>query len=257
MVLLKRRPSGSARDARAVLALRILVHIAALVPLAVLLWQYAHGEFLVDPVRETTSRTGRTALLLLVLSLACTPLATVTGLPQVLRVRRALGMYAFLYVGLHFLIFAGLDYGFDPIQLRQAIFDQKYVLVGVAAGLLLVPLAVTSTRGWQRRLGVKWKRLHRLVYLAGIAAVLHFLWLGKDPREPLRWAAVVGILLLFRMPWVRMAVSRGRRGLGLALTRRMRRLIPAPDVPDPPPACGTSFRSDPSAPRGPGTRTAR
>lgn len=210
MVLLKRNPSGSARDPRGVLVLRMLVHAAALAPLVLMLWQTARGQFLVDPVREITSRTGRTALLLLVLSLSCTPIATVTGLRQVLRVRRALGMYAFLYTGLHFLTFAGLDYGFDLSQLRQAIFDQRYVLAGVASGLLLAPLALTSTRGWQKRLGKNWKRLHRLVYLASIAAVVHFLWLGKDPREPLRYGAIVAVLLILRLPWVRTVLSRVR-----------------------------------------------
>jgi sulfoxide reductase heme-binding subunit YedZ len=190
--------------------LQALVHVGALVPLAWIAWQLSQGAFLVDPVREITTLTGKTALILLVLSLACTPMATVFGLKQVLRLRRALGLHAFLYVSLHFLTFVGLDYGFDLALIGDAIFAQRYVLVGTAAGLVLLPLAITSTVGWQRRLHRNWKRLHRFVYLAGILAVVHFLWLVKDVREPLRYAAVLVVLLVLRIPQVRRAVSRLR-----------------------------------------------
>jgi sulfoxide reductase heme-binding subunit YedZ len=191
--------------------LRVLVHVAALAPLAWTIWQYGQGLFLVDPVREITTRTGRTALILLVLSLVCTPLGTIFGLKRVLRVRRALGMYAFLYASLHFATFVGLDYGFDVGLLGQAIFDQPYVLVGLAAGLILLALALTSTQGWQRRLGKNWKRLHRLVYLAAILAVVHLTWILKDPRDPLRYLAVLALLFVLRIPPVRRGVSRMRQ----------------------------------------------
>jgi sulfoxide reductase heme-binding subunit YedZ len=187
--------------------LRIVVHAGALVPLAWLLWAYWQGQFLVDPVREITSLTGKTALILLVLSLACKPIHTLLGFRSVLRVRRALGMYAVLYASLHFLTFAWLDYGLDLGLLRGAILDQRYVLAGLAAGLTLLPLAITSTKGWQRRLGKGWKWLHRLVYLAGILAVVHFVWLVKDYREPLRYAVLLAVLLFLRIPRVRRGVS--------------------------------------------------
>lgn len=193
--------------------LRIIVHVGALLPLALIVWQYSQDLFLVDPVREITTRTGKTALILLVLSLACTPLSTVFGFRQALRVRRALGLYAFLYASLHFATFVGLDYGFDLPLLREAIFNQRYVLAGFAAGLVLLALALTSTMGWQKRLRKNWKRLHRLVYLAGILAVVHFAWLLKDGREPLRYAAVLTVLLFLRIPRVRKAVSNARRWL--------------------------------------------
>ncbi len=93
-------------------------------------------------------------------------------------------------------------------MIAQDILDQRYVLVGLAAGLLLLPLAITSTKGWQKRLGKNWKRLHRLVYLAGILAILHFVWLVKDIREPLRYGAVVALLLIVRIPGLRRVVSR-------------------------------------------------
>lgn len=190
--------------------LQILVHVGALLPLAWTVWQYSQDLFLVDPVREITTRTGRTALLLLVLSLACTPLGTLFGFKQVLRVRRALGLYAFLYASLHFATFVGLDYGFDAGLLVQAIFDQRYVLVGFASGLILLALALTSTRGWQKRLGKNWRALHRLVYLAAILAIIHLAWLLKDLRDPLRYAAILALLLVLRIPRVRKAVSRAR-----------------------------------------------
>ena len=199
--------------------LQIVVHVGALLPLAWTIWQYLQRSFLVDPIQEITTRTGKTALILLVLSLACTPLNTLLGFKQVLRVRRALGLYAFLYASLHFATFVGLDYGFDLDLLAQAIFDQRYVLVGFASGLILLALAIISTRGWQKRLGSTWKRLQRLVYLAAVLAIVHFAWLVKDIREPLRYGLVVAVLLVLRMPPVRKGASRARRWLKARISR--------------------------------------
>ena len=190
---------------------RVLVHTGALAPLVWLVWHYVQGLFLIDPVREVTTITGRTALILLLLSLACTPITTLTGLKQAGRVRRALGMYAFLYAGLHFLTFVWLDYRFDLEFLGPAVFAQRYVIVGFAAGLILLALAATSTRGWQRRLKRNWKRLHSLVYLASGLVILHFLWLSKDDRLPWRYGIILALLLLLRLPPIRRAISRGRR----------------------------------------------
>jgi sulfoxide reductase heme-binding subunit YedZ len=150
------------------------------------------------------------SIILVVLTLACTPINTIFGFRQALRVRRTLGLYAFLYVGLHFLTFIWLDYALDLPLIWEAIFDQRYVLAGFASGLILLLLALTSTRGWQRRLGKRWKRLHRFVYLAGILAVVHYLWLAKDARDPLRYGVLVAILLVLRIPHIRRAVSNVR-----------------------------------------------
>lgn len=191
--------------------LRIVTHIGALLPLALLAWDYWGGRLSVNPIQDITLRTGKAALVLLVLSLACTPINSVFGYRPVLRVRRALGLYAFMYVGLHFLIFIGLDYSFDLALIREAVLEKRYALVGFAAFLILLPLAVTSTKGWMRRLGRLWKRLHRAVYVAALLAVLHFVWLVKsDIREPLLFGAVVVVLLVLRTSRIRQPASRFR-----------------------------------------------
>ena len=191
--------------------LRLAVHAGATAPMVWLLWAYLRGQFF-DPVRQITTITGRAAIALLVLTLACTPLSIVFGWKPVLRVRRALGLYSFLYVVLHFLTFAGWDYGFQPDLLGPALFSQRFVVFGVVALPLLIPLAITSTRGWQKRLGKKWRWLHRLTYVAAILALLHYLWIGKDPTIPLRYTAAVALLLVVRLPWVRRWFRKTRLG---------------------------------------------
>jgi sulfoxide reductase heme-binding subunit YedZ len=191
--------------------LRILVHIACWLPLALLIWDFTRDNLTVNPIQEITHRTGKTALILLVLSLACTPVNTLVGIKQVLPLRRPLGLYAFFYVCLHLLTFVALDYGLDLALIEEAIVEKRYVLVGFTAFLLLLPLAITSTKGWQRRLGKRWKLLHRLVFLAAPLAVVHFVWLVKaDIREPLLYGAAVVCLLLLRRPIVRGALTRWR-----------------------------------------------
>jgi sulfoxide reductase heme-binding subunit YedZ len=200
--------------------LQVVVHGGALAAVSWLVWSYWQGLFIVDPVREITTYTGKAAIILLILSLACTPIITLFGYKPVSRVRRALGLYAFLFASLHFLTFVGLDYGFDLDLLGGAIFEQRYVVVGFAAGLILLALALTSTKGWQKRLRRNWKRLHQLVYLAGILVAVHYLWLSKDIRAPLRYAAIIVLLLVLRIPPVRRATSQIRHRLK-AQTRRL------------------------------------
>jgi sulfoxide reductase heme-binding subunit YedZ len=186
----------------------IVVNCAALLPLLWLVWDIAQGNLSANPIDDITDRTGKAALILLMLSLACTPVNTVFGFKQALTVRKALGMFAFVYASIHLLIFVGLDYGFDlALILDDALLTKPYILVGLAAFLILVPLAITSTRRWMKRLGQNWKRLHRLVYLAGVAVVLHFLWLAKaaEDYEPLTYGLILAVLLLLRVPAVRRA----------------------------------------------------
>jgi sulfoxide reductase heme-binding subunit YedZ len=186
-----------------------VVHVGALAPLAIMVASYVRGRYF-DPVRQVTTGTGRAAIVLLVLTLACTPVAVLTGWRRVLRVRKALGLYSFLYVSLHFLTFAGWDYGFRIDLLGPALFRQNFVVYGLAALALLVPLAITSTRGWQARLGRKWRWLHMLFYPAAILAVVHYLRLSKDPTVPLRYGVVVLALLAIRLPSVRRGLRQAR-----------------------------------------------
>lgn len=188
------------------------VHVAALTPLAVILILAWQGRLTANPIQDITLRTGQTALVLLVLSLSITPLYTAFTIKELLPLRRRLGLYAFFYAILHFLIFVGLDYGFDPELLKEAIFEKRYALVGFAAFLILLPLAVTSTKGWMRRLGKRWKALHRWVYVAAVLVIVHYVWLVKsDIRTPLLYGAVVGILLILRAPAVARRVRQLRQ----------------------------------------------
>ena len=184
-------------------SLPILIHIGALLPLVIMIWGFFDNQFF-NPIQELTFRTGRYALHLLILSLACTPLNTLFGWRWAISVRKLLGLYAFMYAALHFSIFVGLDYGFNWELLLEAIFEKRYALVGFSAFLILLPLAVTSTKGWMKRLGKRWKRLHQWVYLAALLVIVHFIWLVKgDIQRPLIYGAVVLLLLAFRLPPVR------------------------------------------------------
>ena len=192
--------------------LQLFVHLAALLPLALLIWDVTQGNLSVNPIQDITFRTGKTALILLVLTLAVTPVNTILGFRQAIKVRRALGLYAFLYASIHFFIFIGLDYGFNLRLLWFELVEKRYVLVGTTALLILIPLAITSTKGWQRRLGRTWKMLHKWVYLAGILVIIHYTWVQKsDIREPLVWGGIVVLLLVLRIPVVRRAIVRFRK----------------------------------------------
>lgn len=191
--------------------LQILTHVGALIPMARLVYHAASGNLSVNPIQDATLRTGKPALVLLLLTLSITPLNTIFGFRQLLRIRRWLGLYAFFYAGVHFMIFIGLDYGFDLGLLKEAIFEKPYALVGFATGVILLALALTSTKGWKRRLGKWWKRLHKFIYAAAILAVIHYLWLVKsDIRVPLLYAAIAILLLIIRIPPVRKFASRLR-----------------------------------------------
>ncbi|MEZ4770095.1 MAG: protein-methionine-sulfoxide reductase heme-binding subunit MsrQ [Caldilineales bacterium] len=205
---------------------QIFVHIAALLPLVVLIIDALRGNLTVNPIQEATFRTGKTAMILLVASLACTPANTVFGFTPAIKVRRALGLYAFLYALVHFSIYVGVDYGFDLRLILLELEEKRYVLVGFAAFLILLPLALTSTKGWQRRLKKTWKKLHRWVYAAGALVMVHYIWVQKsDIREPLLWAGVLGLLLLLRWQPVR------TRAVSFRTSRRAGRRKPRPAEP--------------------------
>ena len=181
----------------------IIANIGAVTPLIYTVWSTFSGNF-IDPISEGTRWTGYTALVLLVLSLAVTPLVALTGYRKLATVRKSLGLQGFMYMTIHLLFFIGLDYGFNlSLIFGDALLKKRYVLVGFSAFLLLLPLAITSTKGWMRRLGRNWKKLHRLVYLAAPLAVLHYFWVQKVPAESLIYAAVVLLLLLARVSPIR------------------------------------------------------
>jgi len=185
----------------------ILVHIACVLPIPWLLFDAWQGNLTADPIRASILRTGKIALELLVLSLTCTPLNAIFGFTPALRVRRALGDYSFLYVCLHFAIFVGLDYGFN---FQYVIFEltRPYALVGLIAGLLLIPLAITSFPPWLKRLGKNWKRLHYLVYGINFLAALHYILVVKQGvTEPYLWMILIIFLLVLRLPPVRHFLS--------------------------------------------------
>jgi sulfoxide reductase heme-binding subunit YedZ len=155
-----------------------------------------------NPVEAITHTTGEWALRFLVATLAVTPLRRLFSWRFLAPYRRSLGLLCFFYAALHFGTYLILDLGLDPSILLEDVLERPYVSAGFTAFVLLVPLAVTSTRGMARRLGRHWKTLHRLVYLAAVCAVVHFLWLVKaDLREPLVYASVLGLLLALRVGW--------------------------------------------------------
>ena len=175
--------------------------VGALVPLAVLLWRAAHGTLGADAIAVGLNQLGYLALALLMASLACTPLKILTGWTWPIRVRRMLGLFAFFYASLHLLTYVGIDQQLDWPVLWGDVTQRKFMIVGFLAFLCLAPLAWTSTDASVRRLGFKrWKALHRLAYVAGVLAVVHFTWRVKsDVRVPMTWAAILGVLFLVRI----------------------------------------------------------
>lgn len=181
-------------------ALSPLVAVAAAIPLAVLIGRFFSDDLGANPIEEITHVTGDWTLRLLLLSLAVTPARRLFRIPALAPLRRTLGLAAFGYAALHLLTYVGLDQGFAWSYLLEDVSDRRYVTAGFTAFLCLVPLALTSTRRAQRRLGRRWQVLHRLVYVAAILGVIHYLWLVKaDLLPPLVYAAVLAVLLASRL----------------------------------------------------------
>lgn len=198
------------------LAVRALMHALALVPLARILYAVLTDMLSANPVQDVEQRLGRAAIALLTAALAVDPAVTLSGWRKLEKLARPLGLYAFGYAFLHFLVFIGLDFGFNKPLLWQELREKPFILLGLSALLILNALAVTSFRWWMRKLGKNWKRLHRLVYLAGLLVVIHYgLSLKGDffqfkGNVLLPWLYGIAILLLLamRIPLVKKWIRR-------------------------------------------------
>ena len=207
--------------------LQIAMHIYGWSVLVLLIYKYFTNDLTADPVQYLERRTGHHAIALLVLSLACTPLNTLFKWSELLKRRRALGLYAFMYATIHVLIYLDLDFGLAWSFILQNFTQDPRLIVGLTAFLLLIPLAWTSFDIWKKRLKKNWKRLHKIVYAIVPLAVLHFAWNKKgdiftlqgDIAQPLAYALIVITLLILRIPRVRKGIVSARNWI-LSLFRR-------------------------------------
>jgi len=191
---------------------KVVVFLLALAPAGWLAWRTVHDALGVNPVEELELTTGIWAYRFLLLSLAITPLRRLSGLNTVIRFRRMLGLFAFAYATAHLLIYVVVDQGLAVRYILQDVAKRRFITAGMVAFILLVPLAITSTKGWIRRLGRRWQALHRLVYVSAAAAALHFIWKVKVPiGEPVYYAGLLAILLAVRLLWRRRPVVAARR----------------------------------------------
>jgi len=176
--------------------------LGGLVPLAALVVRAVRGTLGANPIADALNQLGLLALIFLVASLAPTPLKSLFGLTWPMRVRRMLGLFAFFYASLHVLTYVALDRAGELATLLEDVVKRPFITVGMAAFVLLVPLAITSTAAMTKRLGfARWKRLHRLAYLAALLGVFHFVWrVKKDLSEPLVYGLIVLVLLALRIP---------------------------------------------------------
>jgi sulfoxide reductase heme-binding subunit YedZ len=198
--------------------LKAFVFLACLGPVFLLTWKAVHilpwtsdipfiarsadrWNLGANPIEVITRATGKSTLVFLLITLAVTPARTLLELPWIIRLRRMLGLFAFFYASLHFITYIWLDKFFDVHEMMADIAKRKFITVGFAAFVLLIPLAITSTKGWIIRLGGKrWRRLHQATYVIAVLGIFHFLWLVKfDTRRPIKYGAVLAILLGYRL----------------------------------------------------------
>ena len=187
------------------------LYVAAPLPFAWVVFALVTGRVEGDQVKYIQHVTGLTVLVTLFLTLAITPLRRLTGWNEIIRIRRLVGLTAFWYALVHFLTYVVFDQSLSVSEISRDVMKHPWVWVGFASFLMLIPLAITSTNGWVRRLGGKrWQRLHRLVYLAALGGVLHFLWqVKKDVRTPMYFAGALAVLFGSRL-WVWWSVRRSR-----------------------------------------------
>ena len=217
-------------SAQQIRMLKVVVFVACLGPLFLLLWKAVHilpwisnigfiasgadrWNLGANPIEVITRSTGKATLLFLLITLTITPARRLLELPWLVRFRRMLGLFAFFYASLHFLTYIWLDKFFDVHEMLVDIAKRKFITIGFTAFVLLIPLAITSTKGWIRRLGGKrWARLHQLTYVCAVLGVFHFWWLVKlDVRRPEKYAAVLAVLLAYRIVFWMMERAREAR----------------------------------------------
>ena len=208
--------------------LQVAIHIYGWSALVRLIIDFVTDNLTANPIQALEQRTGRHALTLLVLSLACTPLNNLFGWRELLKRRRALGLYAFLYATLHVIIFVDLDYGLAWSLILQTIVQKPYIVVGMLSFLMLMPLAFTSFDIWKKRLGKNWKRLHQMVYLIAPLAALHYAWgkkgdffrLQGEIIRPLIYSVIIILFLIMRLPRVRKALASVRDRIVVLFRKR-------------------------------------
>ncbi len=197
------RPRSKPKPKPAWIAMKALAWLLCLTPVFSLTWKAFHGGLGANPVEYITHATGNWTLRFVLITLSITPLRKLFKKPQLTRFRRLLGLFAFFYGCLHFLTWFVLDKSFDFGEMWKDVLKRPFITVGFLGFVAMIPLAITSTAGWIRRLGGKnWQRLHRLIYLTGVAGVVHYYWLVKsDVRLPVMYGAILAVLLAPRAFW--------------------------------------------------------
>jgi sulfoxide reductase heme-binding subunit YedZ len=204
------------------------MHLGAWFPIARLVVEAFTHHLTANPIQHLEQRTGRAAITLLFLSLAATPLNSLFGWKEPLKRRRALGLYAFMYATIHVIIFADLDYGLAWSLILETILQKPYIIVGVLAFVMLIPLAITSFDIWKVRLKKNWKRLHQVIYFIAPLVVLHYAWgkkgnffaLQGDILKPLIYGLVLALLMVLRIPAVRRFIASARTRLLVPFRKR-------------------------------------
>jgi sulfoxide reductase heme-binding subunit YedZ len=193
--------------------IKLPVFLLCLVPLGQLIWRALHHHLTANPIEYITHQTGDWTLIFIVITLSVTPARKILRAPELIRFRRMLGLFAFFYGFLHFGTWVGLDKFFDWTDMIADVRKRPFITAGFTGFVLMIPLAITSTAGWIRRLGGKrWLALHRLIYASAVAGVVHYYWLVKsDVRKPLCYAALVTVLLALRVGMWLLA-RRGKAG---------------------------------------------
>jgi len=194
--------------------LNLSVHTGAWILLFILAFQAAIGHLSVNPVQTAEQRTGKYAVYFLMLTLACTPANIIFGFRKAIKIRRTLGLYSFFFALIHFLIFFLVDYRLDIPLILADVGKKKYILAGAVTMLILLALASTSFGYWKIVLRKNWKRLHRMIYLAGVTSLLHFAWASKGDLtglqgnilQPALLAVVLIFLLLVRVPFIKLKI---------------------------------------------------